>query len=295
MYADDLTVTYACSSFTTTTIELNNTLELIQNWSINNSLTINTKKTVAMCFTNSNSIDTSSHTLILDNDNINYVKSLKFLGVFLDPKLKFTEYYNYLIKKLSAAAGALYRIRNLVSINSKIQLFNSLFQSFLYYCPIAISYFNSVERAHLLSIQKRAVRSIFSLKFRDHTLPFFNDYNILRIDLIVYRGLVLNYLRSYFFPDSLALSVRIRSSGHRNTRLCINNSRVFEKVDFNKPSSCKLYNWYITDLVNTIVAKSDLDSGYGVIKTTVNNKFLSVRLDTSNWIDVTDLNDLFKS
>ena len=62
------------------------------------------------------------------------LKHTRSLGLAIDDRLTWTNYIHELCKKVSAAIGALKRIRSFVSQSTAIQIYNALIQPHLDYC-----------------------------------------------------------------------------------------------------------------------------------------------------------------
>ena len=101
LYADDtaITVTATCQN------ELENKLSAalgeVTTWMMKNKLTVNTKKTQAMCFGTKCITNQLDNTVVrYEGTTIDVVDSYKYLGVVLDPNLTFSKHVEYLEGKI---------------------------------------------------------------------------------------------------------------------------------------------------------------------------------------------------
>ena len=69
----------------------------------------------------------------IGNKILKRAKCVKFLGILLDEYLNWKHHITELSKKLSRACGILFKIRNFLPTNLLIDVYNSLFMSYLQY------------------------------------------------------------------------------------------------------------------------------------------------------------------
>ena len=156
------------------------------------------------------------------------VSTVKYLGVVLDPRLKFSEYANMVIKKCAGRISFLYRHSASLDYNCRRILCNSLIQPYLDYCCTAwYSSLTADLRRKLDVVQRRMVRFILSQDRMSHvdttdlrklswlTIPdrvkFFKLSQVFKIR----NGTSPEYLSSSFFPLS-------HSHGHDTRRRSFN-------------------------------------------------------------------------
>ena len=70
------------------------------------------------------------------NKKIDRVKEVRFLGVIVDEKLNWSAHIKTLKSKMSRYIGILCKIKKLLPIQAKMQIFQSLIQSHLNYCSM---------------------------------------------------------------------------------------------------------------------------------------------------------------
>ena len=114
---------------------INNKLSRIDQWLIANKLSVNTSKTKCMLFRSKH--PNTQHTnlnLIIRNNKIEQVSSLKFLGVYIDEYLSWCLHMKYLLSKLRSCLGGTRRIKSFLNQKSLLTLYHSFFNSHLQYC-----------------------------------------------------------------------------------------------------------------------------------------------------------------
>ena len=120
--------------------------------------------------------------VMLDGDEVERVKSARFLGIIFDDKLKFDGHFEKVKKKLQEAVRALICTRNVLNYRSKLLLYHGAFKSHLDYC--CIIYLDKLSKKQvneLLNLQKQAVRLIFRAKKRSHTSKLFKLSGIIPV------------------------------------------------------------------------------------------------------------------
>ena len=120
--------------------------------------------------------------VMLDGDEVERVKSARFLGVIFDDKLKFDGHFEKVKKKLQQAVNALLCTRNVLNYRSKLLLYHGAFKSHLDYC--CITYLDKLSKKQineLLTLQKQAVRLIFRAKKRSHSSKLFRLSGIIPV------------------------------------------------------------------------------------------------------------------
>ena len=133
--------------------------------------------------------------ILIDGSPIDQVCSTKFLGTVIDSNLSWKYHILQISKKVAKNIGILRRIKYLLPVHILITLYYTLIFPYLSYCNISwdVNYKNSLQ--HLISLQKRAIRTIFNVHWSLRTTEFFTsnkiltlgDINKLQIGLFMYR------------------------------------------------------------------------------------------------------------
>ena len=125
-----------------------------------------------------NNQDTS---ITVDNHVIERVEKTKFLGVFIDQKMNWSEHINYTAGKVSRNIGIILKARKFVTKKSLLGLYYTFIYPYLNYCCTvwgnAASSF--ITRLHVL--QKRIVRIISGKPKLTPSLNLFKNLRILPI------------------------------------------------------------------------------------------------------------------
>lgn len=212
LFADDTTFLISGKNISEVIELLNIELKKISYWFRTNELSLHPNKTQFIIFSknddnhnfndinvvvNHNNDDQNNEDLItkLSCVNINNdTPAIKFLGVYLDPKLNFKYHIDMTHSKISRSLYAINTAKHLIDKTALKSLYNSLIHSHLNYC---IPIWGSAAKSHLKKLelqQKRAVRIISNSNYNAHTVPIFKLLNILPItEQFKYSSLQIMY------------------------------------------------------------------------------------------------------
>lgn len=217
IYADDTTLSATLNTFGNNleiASNINKELKQISDWLKLNKLSLNTKKTKAMIFhtPNRNVVVPDIH---IDDCHIEYVTQFNFLGLILDKHLKWKPHVEMIRKKISKTIGVMNRLKNTVTSETLLIIYNSLILSYLNYGIINWG----CNSESLFKIQKKAIRVIGKVKYNAHTSPLFKKFSVLKIaDLCIIQDIKFCYkfknelLPLYFYTEHF---------------ICENNERVY--------------------------------------------------------------------
>ena len=185
LFADDTSIYYEFETLNETIKQMNKELKLVKKWQDANKLSLNIDKTNYVIFHSTQIKIPPDVRIKIGNKILNRVKYVKFLGILMDEHLNWKYHITKLSKKLSRTCGMLFKIRKLLPINILINVYNSLFMSFLQYGIVVwgltfASYTNCIAK-----IQKKAIRIISHQSYISHSLPIFQELRLLRISDII--------------------------------------------------------------------------------------------------------------
>ena len=139
-------------------------MKIIMNYTASIGMLMNMVKTKYMIFHSINTVYNDAQKFeVNDNQVIQRVYSYKYLGLHLDPNLKWNEHVEHIEKKLCFASAVLWKLKNFLPQDVKKKIYFALFQSHLnYMSPIYGSACDTVIKS-LQIIQNRTLRNIFGL------------------------------------------------------------------------------------------------------------------------------------
>ena len=112
LFADDSALIMSDKSMETLNIKVNNELIKITNWLNNNKLSLNYTKT--SCLLISPQVNNLELVVRINGNHIKISDAVKYLGITLQPKLRWYNHINILCKKLSRPSGIIAKLRHYV-------------------------------------------------------------------------------------------------------------------------------------------------------------------------------------
>ena len=164
----------------------------MHNWLITSKLTLNLKKSKYMIFTNKNVVtakERKKFQITIGKYTIHEIDQIKYLGTIFDNKLNWNYHIDYLKTKLSQAAGAMYKIRKYISLDTRLVLYNSLFASYLQYGILAWGSASPTSINSIQSLQNRIVRYMTFSPLLSNVDSKYKTLKILQVhDLYLYES-----------------------------------------------------------------------------------------------------------
>ena len=180
MYADDTTLTttlcFAGNPDYTAEI-INESLDSVCTWLKVNKLSLNVKKTKFMIFHHANK-NFIQPKLTIDQADIERVKSFNFLGLTLDENLSWKSHIDKVKAKIIRASGIINRLKNILPINVKVTLYNSLVLPHINYNLIIWGH----QAKQVYKSQKRVLRAVSCSAYNAHSEPIFKALKLLKIE-----------------------------------------------------------------------------------------------------------------
>lgn len=245
LFADDTSIIFDIQRHFTSLDNANSTLSLLLNWFNMNNLNLNAKKTNCLKFVLPNVRQTEA-TLTLGRDALNFVDKTVFLGLTLDAKLQWGPHIETLGTKLSSAAFAVKRIRQISDEKTARLVYFAYFHSVMSYGVLLWGGAADVERIFIL--QKRAVRAIYNLKSRTSLRDKFKIINILTLPShYIYENIM--YIRRNI--SSFSKNCDLHSVNTRNKlKLAYPRFRLGKVSSSFKGLCIKCYNKLPSNIIN---------------------------------------------
>ncbi len=118
---------------------------------------------------------------MINNQEVEQVKSFKYLGFILDESLNYTEHIDYVHNKSCEKLGAIKKCRNFLSNKLTLMLYKSLVAPLIDYCDIIYNNANKTDLTKLQLVQNMACRIILKAGPRDHIDDMHRE---LKLDLL---------------------------------------------------------------------------------------------------------------
>ena len=171
LFADDTNIFYSYKDPNFLNTIVNTELDKLSSWFQANRLSINVKKSNFVIFKSAQNRQNLDFSFFIDNNQIDRVEEVVFLGVILDQNLNWKSHIHNVARKISKSFGIIYKASFCLNEASLRTLYFSLVYPYLCYCVgvWGSTYPSNLKR--VVTLQKRAIRIISKSKFDAHTDP----------------------------------------------------------------------------------------------------------------------------
>ena len=224
LFADDTNIFYSHENLEILFNTLNTEIDKVSQWFICNKLSLNISKTNFIRFKPTASQNNyNRYNINIDGLSLTELRSTKFLGITIDSSLTWNDHIHNIHTSVSRTIGILYRLKNFISQNSLVILYNALILPYITYCNIVWGNCGSTKINPILNLQKRAVRLITSSQYLSPSNPLFCRLKTLKIeDLHTFQTAVFMHkytfnrlpkiFDGFFTPNSIVHSYPTRQS-----------------------------------------------------------------------------------
>ena len=226
LFADDTSIFVKGRNSEELFRRVNQGLKELSVWFRCNKLTLNLKKTEYVYFGGRGGRIVPQGGIKIGGEEINRVGGIRFLGVWVDEGLRWTEQIEKVRTKVSRLLGVLGRVAAVLGGRLVQTLYNALVLPHLQYCLMIWGDFevgrNKAAGDFLLKLQKRFVGLMSGRSGRYHADPIFSELGILKIHDLYRLQLRVHAWQFYKgrLPDNQAGMLSKVSEVHRhNTRL----------------------------------------------------------------------------
>ena len=233
LFADDTNLFMNGSNLIDLQTEINSELLEISTWLKINKLSLNVSKTHHMIFTTKRK-DKPSVALSIEGHSIDEVDNTKFLGIYLDNKMNWKKHITYISGKVARGIGLIIKARKMLTSDALLTLYYSFIFPYLSYCNHIWGCTYQTNLKQLVVQQKRIIRVIAGMKYRDPTESAFKDLNVIKF-LDINKYLIARFMFQYhhsklrvIFSDYFQ---RIADIHEYNTRQCTGLYAVPMKTD----------------------------------------------------------------
>jgi Reverse transcriptase (RNA-dependent DNA polymerase) len=264
-FADDITVISSTTDFLETSEQLKINFNKLLIFFESKKLIFNQEKTFIMQFYTSPAQYDRSLLLRHTDKLIKQITDIKLLGLHIDLGLTWKTHVSAVCTKCSKMCYPLKRLRQITSINTIKTYYFSCFESQLRYG--IIFWGNSSSSIRVFRLQKRAIRYMFNLKYRETCRPVFINNRILTFpSLFIFEILKFVKLNIEEFTRQDAFhNYSTRHGGnlqHASHRLSLfeSNPYYIGTILYNKlPTDIKnlpTANQYLRAIKNLLVSKA---------------------------------------
>ena len=192
MFADDTSIFLQNKDIKELFDAGNKELQLIDQWLISNRLSVNVSKTKYILFkTVQSKLITKKQTLTLRQNEIEQVKCIKFLSVYIQEHLSWSRHINHLISKLRSVLGTVIKVKSLLNKRSLLLLYHSLINSQLSYCILNWCFGNKTLVKRLQGLCYKYVKLFFNFNSSSTVCDVMKENKLLTIDQLLAKELIV--------------------------------------------------------------------------------------------------------
>ena len=216
MYADDSTFTASRQDLFELETFVNLELLKINDWFCANRLAINIRKSNFMVFSpglkKSPRIDLSllvngSPCLIEQIPTLDKkINTVKLLGFHIDETFTLKGHISQICKSINKSLFYLSRVKRILPLYCRKQLYFAHVHSFLVYCLPLLSMTYISELNRLKKLQRKAIRILYDLHYRADVTPFIHDLGTLSVSDLIEKSIIklMHGIYSYKKPEFLS-------------------------------------------------------------------------------------------
>ena len=238
LFADDTNIFASSKEVGDLFKKVNAGMEELSKWFRCNKLTLNLKKTEYVYFGKPGTRSKPSLGLKVGGQEIRRVEGARFLGVWVDEKLRWSEHIDRVSAKVGRLVGVLGRIRTTIGGSSLHKLYNALVLPHLQYCLMVWGDFqegkNKTQGEKLLKYQKTIMSMIEGSGRRNHSEPIFYELGILKIDDLYRQQLRIHawkFSRGMLPENQRAMLCMVRDTHNYETRASGNRLLSYSTQD----------------------------------------------------------------
>lgn len=225
MYADDVQLYLSFDILATEEAQakINYDLNRIRNWTLQNSLILNPKKSKNIVLGTPNRLRAlANFQLFIDNIAIEQLEEVKNLGLTIDKHLNFIPHISEVCRKCFCSFKQISGFRNILGKDVKLLLCESLVISHVNYCDYVYGpCLNLSEKNKLQKIQNICIRFVTNTSFYEHVTPHIRQLELLKLNerRFVHFSSLLNNVIILQQPTYLFDKLLMRNTMHnRNLR-----------------------------------------------------------------------------
>ena len=158
LFADDTVLFITAKNLDQAVANLNEDLLSLARWLKFKKLKLNVSKTKCMIISSANT--RADVNVQIDGETIERVREIKYLGVIIDDMLTFKSHIDNVIKKVAKKYGIMCRLKNELTVTSKILLYKSLISPHIDFCSSILFLANGTQILRLQRLQNKIMRLI---------------------------------------------------------------------------------------------------------------------------------------
>ena len=156
---------------------------MVNEWLAASKLTLNVNKSKYVIFGKPHKLSkTPNFDLCINNQRLDRVENMKYLGVTLDENLKFNKHIEIIHVKSVNKLGSLRRARQFLDRSAALTLYQSLVLPQLTYCDVVYETTSKANTVKLQMVQNTAFRCVLKCNKRTPIRRMHNELQILTLE-----------------------------------------------------------------------------------------------------------------
>ena len=188
LFADDTNILYTAPNYTTLRNTINKDLIIISAWFKLNKLSVNVSKTKCVVFHTRRSRPPDDWHIILNDNILETVDQIKFLGVIFHKNLSWEPHLHNVCNKISKSTAILAKVKHMVPQLIMRTIYNSLVLPHMSYALVAWGNSPASHLDRITKLQKKAIRHMTKSKYNSHTEPLFKAQKLLKLSDLYYNN-----------------------------------------------------------------------------------------------------------
>ena len=251
LFADDAVFYVTERSLEMCIVKIKQLIKELTEWLKNNKLVANVKKTKLMMITPRPCNDLPH--IYFNGTKLEWVSSIKYLGVVIDNKLSFVPHATEVFTKISKMQGIFYSLSSLVPKSTLVTIYHSLVYPCITQNLLIWGGISTVNLKNIKTAMNNILRCILKIKRDQNNVPLvsvntmYKSLNFLQFDDI-YRYTLLKFLHLVLyknvelFNEYYAPLLPTHRYNTRNIRINLPVVRLEVERHFALFQSCKLLN-----------------------------------------------------
>ena len=178
LFADDAYLSITGKDANLIEHRANRELMKVNDWLKFNRLSLNVEKSTFMLFTKSK--QNKEIKLQVGKNNLKSSDVVKYLGILIDKNITWKNQIAKVESKIASACWAMSKIKRLVNSETLKTIYYATVYPHMVYCISSWGGVPPTRRNHLIVLQKRAIRIISKVGYREHTSDLFHNLNLLK-------------------------------------------------------------------------------------------------------------------
>lgn len=221
LFADDTLLTLETTNVPDGIKKINEDLQKIYFWLNQNKLKLNVCKSKYMIVGENSVRNLFQENINVNNEEIERVKSLKYLGVTIDEKLNFVEHVSHIESKVLSKIYLLNRIRKKLDTQTAKTIYDTTIQPYFDYCPSVLFMCDKSSVKKMQVLQNKAIRTVLNRNLYENCAEMLKELNMLNVwNRIVLNVLCIIYkMKNNLLPPYLCENLIYVSNVYQNMTL----------------------------------------------------------------------------